>query len=349
MEKILGLENKEEWNCYLDKLDSKDKDIYFTPEYYSLYEEYGDGVAKCFVFTDKENILLYPFLLNSINVLGYKLSENYYDIQGAYGYNGLISNSREINFISSFYSCFRDFCLRNNIIAEFLRFHPLLNNHLISDSFLDVVYNRNVVFVDLCSEKKEVIQGIKASTRRNIKKGERNLEIKILQKNFNINEFINIYSHTMQRVKSDNYLYFNEKYFRDLFELDNVICFEAYYNGKLAGAAISFIYGDYLHYHLGASYDEFLIYRPNDFIFYNMILYGLEKKCRRLFFGGGTSGNSNDSLLRYKSNFSPNIVPFYIGKKIYNESIYNEIIKQWEGLCPNGEKYEKILLKYRCL
>jgi hypothetical protein len=45
--------------------------------------------AKCFVYQKGSNITLYPFLINSVNALGYNLDKEYFDIQGAYGYNGV--------------------------------------------------------------------------------------------------------------------------------------------------------------------------------------------------------------------------------------------------------------------
>ena len=91
--KVFSLQDKEEWNNLLKKLPTKQQDIYYTPEYYSLYENYGDGKAQCFVFEKEGEIALYPFLINSINQLGYELDNEYFDIQGAYGYNGVVSSS----------------------------------------------------------------------------------------------------------------------------------------------------------------------------------------------------------------------------------------------------------------
>lgn len=86
------------WNRYLAKLHYERIDTYFTPEYYSLYQNYGDGEARCFVFEQDGEVVLYPFLINPITTLGYKLDKEYYDIQGAYGYNGIITSSEDADF-----------------------------------------------------------------------------------------------------------------------------------------------------------------------------------------------------------------------------------------------------------
>jgi hypothetical protein len=101
-DKILDLSQKKEWKKYLELLPISQQDIYFTPEYYELYEKNGDGKAQCFIFEDNGNIALYLFFINSVNELGYKLNNEYYDIQGAYGYNGVISSSYNIEFRRKF-------------------------------------------------------------------------------------------------------------------------------------------------------------------------------------------------------------------------------------------------------
>jgi len=41
-------------------------------------------------------------------------------------------------------------------------------------------------------------------------------------------------------------------------------------------------------------------------------------------------------------------LPFYIGKKIHNKIIYDEVVRQWEEDNPEMRfKYKSYLLKYR--
>ena len=101
-EAILTLKDKEKWSEYLSLFDPRQMDVYFTPEYYSLYEAYGDGEAICFVYQEEQSIALYPFMKNSVNKLVYELEGEYFDIQGAYGYNGVVTNCKEQVFLNRF-------------------------------------------------------------------------------------------------------------------------------------------------------------------------------------------------------------------------------------------------------
>ena len=46
--KLLDLSDEIKWNNLLNKFNRKFTDVYFRPEYHSLYENNGDGKAYCF-------------------------------------------------------------------------------------------------------------------------------------------------------------------------------------------------------------------------------------------------------------------------------------------------------------
>ena len=120
---LLTVGEKEDWNRFLSKLPNEQQDIYFRPEYYELYENNGEGKAMCFVFVCEDEIALYPFLINSVNNLGYDLTDEYFDIQGAYGYNGVATSNNTISFKKKFQKTFCNYSNDSNIIAEFTTAH----------------------------------------------------------------------------------------------------------------------------------------------------------------------------------------------------------------------------------
>ena len=172
MTEYLDLSQSLAWRAWLAKLPSTCRDVYFTPEYYSLYENYGDGEAKCFVFEKEGEIALYPFLINPISPLGFKLDKEYYDIQGAYGYNGLISSTDNKAFIADFWNDFDAFCQEHDFVAEFMRFHPLLNNHLLASPEMKTFLSRNTVGLDLTDDDIWMHQ-ISSKNRNMIRKAEK--------------------------------------------------------------------------------------------------------------------------------------------------------------------------------
>lgn len=336
--KILTLNDRIQWKELFFKLPENQQDIYYTPEYYSLYENYGDGKAQCFVFEKNGELALYPFLINSVNELGYDLAYEYYDIQGAYGYNGVLTSSNDEKFVEAFYKAFKEFCNQNNIIAEFVRFNPIIKNHNFSKSKMHIIQLMENVIVDL-SIKDLYNNAYEHSTRKNINKALKNeLNVEFyFGNNVNdtkINIFKNLYINTMERNQADKYYYFNDKFYNDIFEKlgDNVLLvFIKYLDRYIASEIIPI--GDQIGYSfLGGSTQEFFNLRPNDILKHSIILKLQELNKKYFCLGGG-----NDGIIKFKKTFSKNgNVPFYIGKKIHNKKVYNNLISEWETRNPES-------------
>jgi hypothetical protein len=348
---LIDLLDSEKWEYYLNKLPLNQLDIYYTPDYYRLYEELGDGLAQCFVFEYYDGIALYPFLKNEINVLGYKLNKKYYDIQGAYGYNGVVASTNDSQFVDKFYQAFEEYCQNENIVAEFTRFHPLLNNKSFSEIHLRVIYDRQTIFIDLKDNYENLFNDFQRTTRKQIKRAVNRyqIEVKAYENDINqLNTFTDIYNETMDRVQSVPYLYFNKNYFKSLIENTKNVCFVAYCENKPIASILALYNQFYLHGHLGGALTDYLHMSPYSLIYSEMIKFGQRKGCRFFHLGGGVTSKDNDPLLQFKLNFSKSTVDFYIGKKIHDEKIYNEVVSQWGEKYPKKmEMYNNILLKYR--
>jgi len=348
--KLFSLKNKAEWSEYLSKLPDSVQDIYYSPEYYDLWEKNYDGKAFCFVFEDGNHLALYPFLLNRINDLGYKLQESYYDIQGAYGYNGVVYSSNDFDFRKRFYSSFNKFCKSNNIIAEFTRFNPILGNNKFSENFYDVIYDRQTVNIDLSKKYDYIYKDYSRSAKQNLRTAVVAGLNNIVYKNVfpYKKEFIKIYRETMDRVQAERYLYFNDDFFNDTFNISTLIQFVVFKDNIPVASSLCFGEEDYLHVHFLASKSDYLSIRPNNFLFDIMIKYGIGMGFKKLHLGGGTTSSQNDYLLRFKKNFSKATSDFYIGKKIYNEEVYSNILLQWGEKYPNlVNKHSNKILRYR--
>jgi hypothetical protein len=346
---VLSLLNKKEWGALFSKLPIEQQDIYFTPEYYELYENNGDGKAQCFVFEENDEIALYPFLINSVNELGYDLDNEYFDIQGAYGYNGIVSTTIDKDFINLFSKSFNIFCSNNNIIAEFQRINPIIDNISKYRKDMDVIYNNENILVNLSNE--DILNTYEYSVRKNIKKAiTNNLEYYVKDGNNIINEelnaFYNIYVHTMQRTQAEDFYYLNKHFFKSAASLLKEKSLFAFVkkDNKIMSCELILLGANVAYSYLGGTFSEYYQYRPNDYLKYKSIERLKELGYNYFLLGGGPEG-----VLKYKKKFAPNgIISFYIGKKIHNQKIYDEVVKQWETKFPEKkEKYNNLLLKYR--
>lgn len=347
MSTLLSLENKDNWKSYLQQISADKKDVYFSPEYYSLYQNNGDGEACCFVFEKDDNIVLYPFLRNSITTLEYELDKEYYDIQGAYGYNGIIASNYDTNFINAFWETFDKWCQENNVVAEFTRFHPLLNNQKLASPLMKTFYSRHTVALDLTDDDIWMHQ-ISSKNRNMIRKAEK--EGVTIVESEDYETFRKLYNGTMSDLHAEDFYFFPPEYYseyKQTFQCNSLLCL-AMYDGKVIAGSM-FMYSDnYAHYHLSARNREYSRYAANNLILWYGIQRAKERGCKWFHFGGGTTGNDDDSLLKFKRDFSKTLGEFWIGKRVHNQTVYDEILKQWQTKHPDSYDANKIkLLGYR--
>ena len=346
---IFDLGQSARWAECLNRLPSNVQDVYFTPAYYSLYQNYGDGEAQCFMFEKDGNLALYPFLKNPITPLGYELDKEYYDIQGAYGYNGLIASTEDEAFIAAFWKEFDAYCQENDIIAEFMRFHPLMKNYKFGEGHFRLIHDRNTVYLDLTQTEEEIFQGFEKSTRKHIQKAEKTIEIRPAQySGENVEIFNRIYRENMEHVHSIPYLFFSLEHFRNMFQMDDIEFFIAYQDDVPIACYSGLVSKEYYGNYLRASLTDYNKTGVNTLMYWSMIKSAKAHGCHYVHFGGGTSGDPENSLLRYKMNFSKTLSEFWIGKKVHNQKIYDEVVSQWKEKYPDSyEAHKVMLLGYR--
>ena len=314
---VFDISKSQKWSNLLKQLPPHLQDIYYTPEYYKVYQNYGDGKAFCFVFHYGNNFALYPFLLNRINDLGYDLNDSYYHIEGAYGYNGVVSSSNDPDFIKNFYADFNKYCKENNIIAEFTRFHPLFENYKFSRDFLDVIYNRQTVYVDLTQSYEEIYKNYSSSQKEGLSKArKKNLTVSFFQNEFpHQKEFIQMYRENMNKVKAEQYLYFNDAYFDSAFNNLPIIQFVAFKEKKIIASILCLLKNSYLHFYLSASKEEYLKFKPNNLLYDEVINFCYNNNLKKIHFGGGRSNSEEDSLLKFKRVFQNQRLTFISVKR----------------------------------
>ncbi len=334
------------WDNYYASFPLECYDIYFEEKYIKLYET-NDNEAVCFIYEENDKILLFPFLRRRFEFKG----EIYYDFETAYGYGGPISNNTENDFNIRALINFKKYCVDNDYVAGFVRFHPLLNNHLNFDSIGNIIFDRHTIAIDLTLSEEDIwMKEISTKNRSTIKKGiNSGLEF-IVDKDYNyLNNFVKLYESTMNKVEADSFFYFQQNYFT-LFKagIKNSFLGLVSFNGTIISGAIFFYSTKYGHYHLSGSDVNFLHTNPNNFMLYEaskvMKSLGVEK----FHLGGGINSDEQNSLYQFKSKFSRIKYNFYIGKSIFNSEIYNLLCNEWMIENPEKQKqFKHHLLKYK--
>ncbi|MDZ5470434.1 GNAT family N-acetyltransferase [Bacillus sp. 31A1R] len=302
--------------------------------------EFGDGDPYLFIYHAKDgNNIYYVFfkrLINSLEFIENNDYEKWYDIiTPPYGYGGPLYEKTNEKTIEGFRKDFETYCQDENIVTEFVRFHPLYKNAKYLDKCMDVFYDRETIYIDLLKTEEEIFNNYHNNHKRNVRRGSNNgLEFRVLKRDealLEVHTFYLLYKETMDKLGALSYSYFSESYIRNLLsDLDNNSVIGAvFFEGKMVAAAICLYESGCLHYHLGCSKQEFLHLGINIFLFHHLALWAKKLGFQKFHLGGGHVGR--DSLFQFKQRFNKEgVLKFYIGKKIHNESIYKSLLNQWE-------------------
>ena len=304
-------------------------DIYFEPDYARLYET-EDSKAVEYRFKCEFGVITSLFLKRKVNIL---LDDGiqYYDIITPYGYGGPVihSTTDKEKLISAYMENFRAYTLRENIIAEFVRFHPIIGNGVDFKDAYNAIYDRKTVGTNLTYE--DVI-GTEFSKhkRKDIRKILKNpyIRYEVDENPESLDDFVEIYYSTMDRDGADDYYYFDINYFHTMLKAlrGHIITGKVFLGDKLIAMGVYFRYGKYLHAHLSGTLSEYLEYSPAYILKYALAIYGHEKGYEVIHYGGGSSRSEENGLYKFKREFGKNTVfDFYMAKKVWNMEIYRQI------------------------
>lgn len=328
---LLDASKKNDYNTWLKYFSLVNKhDIFVHPFYLLLFSKYEkNSIPNCMIYRDKEEILMFPFLKKKIIDLGLNTISNkvYYDIFSPYGYGGYLTNSaRKKEIVCDFQNNFRKYCIKENIVCEFLRFN-LFDDVLVENYDGIVEKNRLNVYVDLTKDEVHIKKNYEHKVRKNINKALRHsLKFHTSFSYDDLSSFVEIYISTMKRKNANKEYYFDRNFFLSFNNDLNDFCrfFYVSYNGKIISSELVLFSNENMYSFLGGTLEEYYNLRPNDFLKHKIICWGRENGFKRFVLGGGYQ--PNDGIYKYKKAFNPNgVIPFYIGKKIFKNDLYSEL------------------------
>jgi serine/alanine adding enzyme len=330
-----NLEQRKKWRELSQSLN--DTDIFYYPEYSYLFELKGDGNAFCFVYYESPtDFVLYPFLKRRINELNMfaDLSGDLFDITSPYGYGGYLPSSTRVD-MANFFKIFRQYLRHGNIVSEFVRFHPILENYIYSQHQINLELWNETVYIDLLNDDEIIWNNVKRVCRQAINKASNNnVTISYDSDCLTINSFYTLYIDTMKKVGADIYYFFSKSWFDSLVNHlhQNIIICNALWQGEIIASILHLFNEYYMYAFLSASNQDKLYLRPLNLLFFKSAMWAKNKGLKKYHLGGGLK--LNDSLFRFKALFSPLRAPFHLGKFIHNQEFY-------EYLC-NRNQHDRI-------
>lgn len=328
---VIGGMEQPQWDEVLEGFP--ERDIYFTFEYIKSSLMLDEGEPMLFHFKNLSGEVAYPVVKRKIgNQQGLEL----YDITTPYGHGGPLVAAEDENraaLLWEFRGYVEDYCRSHLIVSEFVRFHPLLKNHLGMEGEMDIKTIGQAVEIPLQAEE-GLFESLPAKTRNMIRKAQNSgVEVRELDTEESFAEFLAIYYSTMDRNAATDYYYFDESYFREIFGTlqSNVHLFGAFLDGRMISASIIYSSDRFLHYHLSGSLEAYRSYGANNLLLHHIAQWGREMGKSSFYLGGGYS-YKEDGLLQFKKSFSKSApLDYFIGRQVHLPAIY-EMLNEEKGL-----------------
>ncbi|MEO0233575.1 MAG: hypothetical protein ABIN35_05240 [candidate division WOR-3 bacterium] len=271
------------------------KDIFFTDEFIEFFK-----LSK--IETDA---FLYPFLI--VNFNGYKSISSL-------GYQGiLIKKNYSDNELKEFYTELKNFIKKNQIVCEFIRYNPFLNNILKLDQ-----KNESSRFFVIETDKNPslYLENLPSRTRYSIKKAKEKITVKTVKND----KDIGIIKGTL---KYKNEFFYDEESLKKLLIAPFSIKFSAFFNDEEVASSLFFYSDDTSYYVANFSTEKGKKNNANIFLIYEFYRFCFERNIKYIGLGGGFK--ENDSLSFFKSQFSTYSTKIIHSKLVHDEKIYNKL------------------------
>lgn len=352
--KVYSTEQSEQWDIIVHSF--REYDVYYLSGYVKAFQINGDGEALLLYYDSDEirgmNVVMKRDIAMDTRFNGIIEKNLYYDLVTPYGYGGwLIENKLESKNMLSEKRLFTEYskwCKDNNIISEFVRFHPVLENQKVMLDFYDIVPLGNTIAMDL-STPDDIWSNLTSKNRNMIRKAKKS-GVRIFNGRYPeiYHKFREIYNLTMDKDNAEEYYYFEDKFYNSiLFDLaQNAQVFYAVLKDKVIAASIILNTNKHLNYHLSGSLREYQNLAPTNLLLFEVALWGYENGCKTFHLGGGV-GASEDSLYKFKKAFyRGEACRFYIGRKVICEEVYEKLV-EYREIDSEFEKESKFFPLYR--
>ncbi len=328
MIQIFTLEDAEKWDSAVRFF--RDYDVYYLSGYVRAFQLHGDGEpllicgeaggARGINVVMKRDIAADPHFAGKIP------EHTYFDFATPYGYGGWLTEGADT---AGLFAEYEAWCCKNNIVSEFVRYHPVLKNHEYAVDAYQVIPLGNTVAMDLTTPE-AIWENISSKNRNMIRKAQKN-GIKVYAGRCPelFQTFKRIYDRTMDKDQAADYYYFQEPFYASILEdlpHNSQIFYAVAPSGEIIAASIMLWANGRMNYHLSGSVREYQHLAPSNLLLYEAAMWGCQNGCKTLHLGGGV-GSGEDGLFKFKRSFyRGELYRYHIGKKIFSQERYSELL-----------------------
>lgn len=325
----LRIISKDESNVWNEIVKSfKDYDVCYLNGYAQAFSLQGEGEPLLIYYEDAStramNVVMKRDISSIPQFAGILPANTWFDLSTPYGYGGFwFDGEKNYEAVSRAYD---EYCMKQSFVSEFTRFH-LLSEYQQYYSGVSETHTHNVIrSLDLSLD--DILHDFEYKVRKNLKRAEASgLKIEIDTTGAGLDDFLNIYYSTMDRTNARENFLFSKEFFRTIDTMqDNFVYLHVLYEGQVISTELVVYGSENCYSFLGGTNRDFFHVRPNDFLKFEIIKWAKEKGLKRFILGGGYG--DDDGIFKYKKSLAPNgVCDFYIGKKIFNRKMYDELVE----------------------
>lgn len=317
------VEKRQDWDNVLQQIGNYD--FYHTYGYHRIMAKEGElPILIHYVSGDVQ--IAFPFLRRSVD-------GQYHDLTSVHGYLGPIGRGAGAVYGNgAFSSAFQELMVEEGIVSAFSKLNPFIRYQ---DRFLQsmgTIENiGELVYFDQTMEDAPQLSQYNRNTRQSLKKLQRLAYVREADGPGDIQNFIEIYHRTMDRLNANKIFYFDRDYFQELMESQLLSCkiwFAIHHETKdIIACAFATQTGEICHLELMGTNEAYFNLSPSRILYDHARATLKGGDIKYLVLGGG-SGGREGSLMRFKASFTQNYADFRVWKYIAMPEAYASLLSE---------------------
>src|SRR6266436_2474116 len=297
-----------EWVARVMGLGPNRRDLHQDQRMLAPYVAANKYQAHLALTTNEDGYVIEPILATPEGEL-----RNPYNFGGPMGSVDLINSKEHSESV-------KNWAMKSGFKSKYTTLVPFLAKEqlrLLSSSGITPELRKDSVIVDLNNQK------VRGTSRRLANKAQ---AADVTIKNYsldNINQFIDMYNFTMDRVEAKGHWRFSPKWFEVFARFVNPCLMMAEFNGKIESGCLIAYSHQYpvAYYHFAGSYNRLNTMGINHMLVLAACEFIKKVGIRYLYLGGGITDKSEDPLLIFKRGFSRDLEPVYTYKDQYHTGL----------------------------
>jgi hypothetical protein len=325
--------NSAQWDSWIGRANA---DFYHMSAYHRFIEGMSGNQAWLAVYGSQDKFIAWPYLIRPID------GTDFFDGTSVYGYTGpVVANVMENDhvFINDAWKRILGTWKAQGLVTMFTCFHPILGNSALCESFKTGTSSSDEglltmgqsVSIDLAVNPDNRLAAYKKQFRQDLKRSIKlGLKVELDEQWNHFDSFVRLYRANMASLDADPRYWYSASELRQLIEaLGSNCCLTVIrIEDEIAAALMIVICGDIAQAHLTGIDERFREYSPLKLLLHESANIASNLGAKVFHLGAGLGG-VEDSLFRFKAQYSKCRHSFVVGRWVLDDEHYRVLNEQY--------------------